>query len=254
MVLQMSQFGLCTACLFPLASLFAVTVKTQSVQAHFMVQVRSAIPSSTDTRLCGGALLSTTHVVTAAACLVDDASAVKVYSGTTELWASGANGTEHGVLALRKHPSFSSKNVGSAGIVYNFDVAVLRLDTPVALGRLASTIGVPASGKRVPAGTSLSLAGWGIYFFGNMPEDDSKNRLEVDSVAATTSKQCSAKFLTPISQDQFCLTKTPDMGNSGSAVFAGRQLYGLVSWGGSVCTDLTNTAINSFIATSVKQL
>ncbi|XP_034246681.1 trypsin delta-like [Thrips palmi] len=225
--------------------------ETPASQAHFMVQVKAAISGSTSLRLCGGALLSTTHVVTAAACVLDDASTVKVYSGTATLWATGENGTEHSVSALRKHPSFSSTN-GALGISYYFDVAVLRLATPVTLNGLASSISV--AGSRPAVGSTLSLAGWGVYFFGNPPEPTETSRLEVDSVTVMASDQCSTKVLTPIPAGLICLAKTPDMGQSGSAAFAGGLLYALMSWGGSVATDLTNAEVSSFIATTVKSL
>lgn len=197
---------------------------------------------------CGGALLSATHVLTNAHCAVGDVTSLKVYTGTASLWSSGTAGAVHGVRAARQHPKYRIAH--GADVQFVFDVAVLRLQDSVVLDAQASTIRVTGSRRRLADGAAVSLAGWGLTYWG---EDDSK-KLRLLSVTVLNRRQCRARTLTAVTPQQFCITSAPDMGNSGSAAYVGGLLYGLMSWGGLVFTDLAEPSINSFVATALRTL
>jgi hypothetical protein len=109
-------------------------------------------------RLCGGAILDATHVVTAAHCVYDDEeqeilgpSAITVRAGITKVSAPGQHPT---VIAVSVNPGYDpDRQTG--------DVAVLTLATPFSFNATVKAIELTDVGYRPGPGDGLRLSGWG---------------------------------------------------------------------------------------------
>ncbi len=217
---------------------------------------------------CGGSILDSTHILTAAHCVDQEgttvhypASDIKVYAGLSslkELEGSGAPKyqVKH-VLSYRVHPDYSPlPNIRD-------DVAVLTLEAPLALEAAKNTaaIGLVAPGATPAAGTTLSVSGFG-----------KENGLEGEGEAAQPDGNLYSTTLTAIGSDPcrtvvgansavlLCAasaTSSACEGDSGGPLTQGSPAVevGVVDFGGKSCpvggvnvfTNLAAPEIRSFI-------
>jgi trypsin len=145
--------------------------------------VRSADPDNYAAQFCGGSIIGTTWIVTAAHCLdgVLSASDVSVLAGTTSLRGAGPRLT---VAELFTHPGWDP-------ISQRNDVALLRLASPIALnGTTTAPVNLPVAQDPMawPArGDSALISGWGDDGF-SFP--DSLNKATVEVLAAPSDPVC----------------------------------------------------------------
>jgi trypsin len=172
---------------------------------------------------CGGSLLDSVTIVTAAHCSDDSPSNFKVRANTLT-WASG--GQQVGVSSITIHPDY---HVTSAGIPVN-DVAVWKLSAPIEGAEFA----ILAAAGSDPAGNStVTTAGWGTTASGS--NDQPASLLKVD-VSVVARDQCAADYAPEeIPESMFCAGaagKDSCQGDSGGPIVdASGILVGVVSWG-----------------------
>ncbi|KAL4703315.1 hypothetical protein ACJJTC_006678 [Scirpophaga incertulas] len=100
---------------------------------------------------CGGSIVTTKVVLTAAHCVIG-VSLVYVIVGTT---LASVGGVEYNTTRYVKHPQYSR-------VSRSYDIAVVKLNRPIRLDGVTSRkITLAAAGTDVLPGTNLLVSGWG---------------------------------------------------------------------------------------------
>jgi Trypsin len=227
------------------------------------------------TQFCGGTLVSSTVVVTAAHCVFDmTPDDLDVAAGTHRDLAEVTAGEIYDVDTIAVHPDADVDGADTRS-----DLAILELATPVA-GAQPIQIISPAAFSALAAGTDLKITGWGLTETGPPPPD----RLQEAVVDLISDSQCASAWGSTFSStDMMCaLRVTPGMpddtvfdtcnGDSGGPITtipggtpdptnpAGWILVGAVSFGSESClaasipgiyTRLGAPSINSFAASAI---
>jgi secreted trypsin-like serine protease len=137
---------------------------------------------------CSGAVIAPNVVLTAAHCVVNEAtqtieplSGLRVYTGsndwTTAPWSSGVD-------EISVYPDFSETTVGSS----DYDIAVLELITATKAPVMA--LATPAETSLYTAGESVSQVGWGVT--STDPGAAENDSLQQASAVLQSSSTCTA--------------------------------------------------------------
>ncbi|KAH8282902.1 hypothetical protein KR054_010686, partial [Drosophila jambulina] len=182
-----------------------------------------SIQTSKGSHFCGGSLIDSETVLTAAHCMQSySAAEMQVRLGST---ARNEGGEVVSVRDFKFHEGYNSK------LMVN-DVAIIKLGTPV---RQTTKIrAIELATVTPPSGTTAVVSGWGTtcFLFCSSP-----NNLMSVGVDLVDKKDCASSTYSYGDQIQDTMVcaysekKDACQGDSGGPLVANGQLVGVVSWG-----------------------
>ncbi|KFH43498.1 Trypsin-like protein [Hapsidospora chrysogenum ATCC 11550] len=175
---------------------------------------------------CGGTLIGSNKVVTAAHCSEgQDPASVSVRAGSLS-WSSG--GVEAKVDSITVHPDYDAQTIDN-------DVAVWTLADAIEEGDGVSFGSLPQQGSDLSGNATVTVAGWGALEQGDPQLPDELMKV---SVPVTDRATCSSQYgAGKITENMVCAGldeggKDACQGDSGGPLVDEQgTLVGVVSWG-----------------------
>lgn len=178
---------------------------------------------------CGGSIIRNNYILTAAHCIYDvSQNQVTIRAGSTDRTTGGQ---VTGVKTIT-YPK-DQFNIDT----YDYDVAILELDTPLVFSETVAVVEMAAAGDDVIPGEVAKATGWGQ----TDPNDDTlPNILQAVDLPEITTQTCKNYYGSLITSRMFCAGykqggKDTCLGDSGGPLVADGLLLGITSWGGDTC-------------------
>ncbi|XP_018580076.1 trypsin-like [Anoplophora glabripennis] len=195
-----------------------------SIENHpYMVSVQR-----NDRHHCGGSIIASTWVVSAAHCFLREVEAYSIRAGSS--WRNEGGQ----VIPARKiilHELYLRQTL-------DYDIALVQLVKPITIrGARAITLPPPDNNPPIPGSMGV-VTGWGLLWSGGPLAD----RLKIVSVPVVTMEICRSRYgQTVITERKFCAGywlvggKDSCTSDSGGPLVIDGVLTGIVSWGPATC-------------------
>ncbi|XP_026732818.1 trypsin, alkaline C-like [Trichoplusia ni] len=203
---------------------------------------------------CGGSLITSTSVLSAAHCYFGDSPFEWRVRLGTSLASSG--GSLHDVSQLVIHPQYSSATLRN-------DVAIVRLASPAQYSNSIQAVSIAGANYNLADNSNVQTIGWGALSTGG----GSPEQLQHVTINVINQKVCAERYAElktqpgfqnwpDVTEDMLCAGildvggKDACQGDSGGPLAHNGVLVGVVSWGFQ-CAHATYPGVNSRVSSNV---